>query len=233
MSNLFTLLALSLQGSILGLLVVAVRRRNVAAAVNAFGALVLAMLPIVLGITSRILLERPLALDPLLAVWLGVAGFLHSLGMLGLYDSTWWWDHLTHTVSAALVAALLYAALLAFPSLPEHTPFPRDVGSLTVTFTFVIGVFWELLELVARDVADRLDVEPVLVHYGWDDTAIDLVFDLVGAIVVVALDVRVFGPIVEQFPALTERVVVASGWLVVFGSFAMAVFVVIGGLIRY
>ncbi|WP_136690000.1 hypothetical protein [Halorhabdus amylolytica] len=234
MFDLLILLALSLQGAILGLLVVAVRRRNVPAAVNASGAFVLAVLPTVLEIGLRTGLGEQLALNPLLAIWLGVAGFLHSLGMLGLYDTTWWWDHLTHTVSAALAAALLYAAfLVAFPSLSGNIPWPDSVGSMTVAFTLVIGIFWELLELLARDVADRLDVEPVLVHYGWRDTAADLVFDILGAIVVVALDVRIFVSIVERFPALTEGLLVASGWIVVFGSIAIPLFVGVDGSIRF
>lgn len=229
MFDLLTLLALALQGAVLGLLVVAVRRQNVAAAVNTAAALALAVLPTVLQIGSRLTLEQPLAFDPLLSVWLGVAGFLHSLGMLGLYDSTWWWDHLTHTVSAALVAALLYAALLvAFPT----ATWPGGIGAMTVAFTFVIGVFWELIELVGRDVADQLDVEPVLVHYGWGDTALDLVFDVVGAVGVVALDVTVFVSVVERFPAVTEGLLVASGWLVALGSVGMALFVGVGGSIR-
>lgn len=224
-----TLLALSLQGAILGLLVVAVRRRNVPAAVNALASLALAVLPTALELGFRAVGE-PLGLDPLLAVWLGVAGFLHSLGMLGLYETTWWWDHLTHTVSAALVAALLYAAfVVAFPSLPENTPV-LTVGTLTVGFTFVIGVFWELIELVARDVADRLDVDPILVHYGWHDTAVDLVFDVVGAVAVVALDVRIFVSVVEQFPAVTETLLVISGWTVGVGSILMALFVAVGSI---
>ncbi|CCQ33977.1 hypothetical protein HLRTI_002018 [Halorhabdus tiamatea SARL4B] len=229
MFDFLTFLALSLQGAILGLLVVAVRRRNVPAAVNALASLALAVVPTALELGFRAVGE-PLALDPLLAVWLGVAGFLHSIGMLGLYDSTWWWDHLTHTISAALVAAFFYAALLvAVPSVPARTPVV-GVGAITVATTFAIGVFWELIELVARDVADRLDVDPVLVHYGWRDTAIDLVFDVVGAVVIVVLDVQVFVSIVEQFPALTEGMVIASGWGVAIVSVAMALFVTVGSI---
>lgn len=233
MIDLLVISILLFQGAILGLLVVAVRRRNVAAAVNAFGSLVLALLPTALDAVVRTGSGQALAFDPSLALWLGVAGFLHSLGMLGPYDSTWWWDHLTHTVSAALVAALLYAAfVVTVPSLTEHTPWPGGVGTLTVVFTFVIGVFWELIELVAREVGDWYDIEPVLVHYGWEDTGLDLVFDVVGALVVVVLDVRIFVSTVERFPAVTERLLVASGWLIFLGSIAMALFVAISGSIR-
>ncbi|MCU4719023.1 hypothetical protein [Halapricum hydrolyticum] len=231
MFDLLTLIALSLQGAILGLLAVAISRRNVAAAVNALAALALALLPAILEISFRLVRAEQLGLDPWLALWLGVAGFLHSLGMLGPYDSIWWWDHLTHTVSAVLVAALLYAALIVAPFL-ETTQWPGTVAGLTVAFTLAVGVFWELIELVARDVADRLDIEPVLVHYGWRDTALDIVFDVVGALVVVVFDVRIFVSIVERFPATTETLLVASGWTVVLGSIAMVLFVGISSSIQ-
>jgi len=65
---------------------------------------------------------------------------------------------------------------------------------LTVVLTLAAGVFWELIELIARDVGRRYDVEPVLVHYGRRDTTLDLVFDVVGALLVVGFDVRVFVP---------------------------------------
>ena len=109
--------------------------------------------------------------------------------MLGRYDSVWWWDHLTHTLSAALAAALLYAGLLVVA--------PAIAVAGTVLTIVVLGVLWEAGELFAREVADRYDIEPVLVHYGWRDTALDLLFDVVGAGVVVALDVRLFRPVVE------------------------------------
>ncbi|WP_135663622.1 hypothetical protein [Halorhabdus rudnickae] len=82
--------ALSVQGAILGLFVVAARRGNVTAAVNAFGAFTFAVAPAILGIGFRLLVNRSLAQPPLLGIWLGIAGFLHSLVMLGRYESTWW-----------------------------------------------------------------------------------------------------------------------------------------------
>ena len=219
-----SLLVLSFQGAILGLLVVSVRRGNAAAAVNALGALVLAVLPTVIEIVFPSLLGQTVTLDRL-TLWLAVAGLLHTLGMLGLYESIWWWDHLTHTLSAALVAALLYASIIV--ALPGSAGWPGVAGALTVVFTFGIGVFWELVELVAREVGERYDIEPVLVHYGWRDTALDLVFNVVGAVVVVVFDLRVFVSVVEQVPAVVD-VLLASGVTVLLGSIAMTLFVVVG-----
>lgn len=215
-----------LQSAIFVLFIVAVRQRNAAAAINALGAFVLALLPVVVEIVLQATLNRVVLFGPILPVWVAAAGFLHSLGMLGLYEATRWWDHLTHTVSAALVAALLYASVIV--TLPEIAGISNSSGlvvTVTVAFTFAIGVFWELIELTSRDVGKRFDIEPVLIHYGWRDTAVDLGFDVVGALLVIGTDLRIFVPIVEQSPGVTGAVLFGSGWIVFVGSVLMALFV--------
>ena len=208
-------LALVLQLAVLGTLGEAVRRRNVAAIVNALFALAVALLPATASVVAP-----SVVVDPTVPLWIALAGFLHSLGMLGLYESVWWWDHLTHTVSAALVAALLYAALVV-----AFTPSTGVLAVATLVFTFAVGVFWELIELVAREVGDRFDVEPVLVHYGWRDTAYDLVFDVVGALLIVGFEVGVFVPLIDRFPRAAATLVVGGGSVVVVGSVVMTVVV--------
>ncbi|WP_096390713.1 hypothetical protein [Halopenitus persicus] len=222
-----------LQSAIFGLFIVAVRRRNVAAAINAMAAFVLALLPVVVEIVLPVILTRSVLFGSVLPVWLAAAGFLHSLGMLGLYESIWWWDHLTHTVSAALVAALLYAGVIV--TLPDIAGIGNSSGlvvTVTVVSTFAIGVFWELIELVAREVGERFDIEPVLIHYGWRDTAVDLGFDVVGALLVIGTDLRIFVPLMEQFPGVTGAVLVGSGWIVFVGSVLMALLVGLGSSMR-
>ena len=165
---------------------------NTAAVINTLGSISITFVPWIVdwavGISGS---QQPATVSGLTLI-IGVAGLLHCLGMLGLYESTNWWDHLTHTVSAALAAALLYAGLLVWTS--DGTV--AAVGAVLAIFG--LGVAWELLELAAREIADWYDIEPVLVHYGWRDTALDLVFDLVGALLVVALDIRLFVPILES-----------------------------------
>jgi hypothetical protein len=204
-------LTLVLQGGIAGALLVGLRRRNPSAAVNAAVALGLALLP-------TLAFGRLAGIGSILSLWIAAAGFLHCLGMLGLYESITWWDHLTHTVSAALVAAVCYAALLvvgAGTGLPDT---PLSVPSATVLLTVAVGVFWELVELVARDVGERFDVQPVLVHYGWRDTVLDVGFDALGALAVVLFDLAVFVPILEGTPGLTRLALLWSTGLVVVGS---------------
>ena len=222
MTALLDAAVVALQVAIVGTLVEALRQRNYSAAVNAVVVLVVAVLPAIVEFASA----GGVTVRPGVSLWVALAGFLHSLGMLGLYEheTTWWWDHLTHTVSAALAAALLYAGLLVgVARSPGITLSSPAVAGLTVGFTLTAGVFWELVELVARDVGKRFDVEPVLVHYGRRDSVLDLVFDVVGAVLVVALDLRVFVPLAEQFPAATRQLVLWSGGIVVVGSVLIAV----------
>lgn len=189
--------------------VVALRRRSWAAVVNSLVSVVLAVSAAAVATTLLPLAWNAVA-APELALWVSVAGLLHSVGMLGPYDSVWWWDHLTHTVSAALVAALVYAGLVVAVDTGVW-PFVSSATTpvLTVLFTFGIGVAWEVVELVSRGVGELFDVEPVLVHYGWRDTALDLVFDVVGAVLVVVLDVRIF---VEAAARVPETVGASLVW---------------------
>jgi hypothetical protein len=208
-----------LQAGILATLVEAGRQRNVAAAVNALVALVVALLPWALG--------RVTALDigPVLPLWLGVAGLLHAVGMLGPYDTVPWWDHVTHFVSASLVAALVHAGVVVNygGTVPDG-----GIATATILFTVAAGLFWELVELVARELGEQFDIEPVLVHYGWRDTILDLGFDLVGAVVVVVVDLRVFLPVAEQVVRPARRPVLWSSVAVVVGTALLSL--VVAGL---
>jgi hypothetical protein len=155
--------------------------------------------------------------------------------MLGPYESTDWWDHVTHTVSAGLVAALAYAALTAVARGPAGVGVgpvgvglgPVGVAGATVAFVMVVGVFWELVELFARHLGEQYGIEPVLVHYGRRDTALDLLFDLVGALAVVTLDVRWFVPIAERHPRAAATALFATGVAAVVGSVLLAVIVTV------
>lgn len=188
-----TLGALLLVGALFGLLAVGYRRENTAAVANTAAAIAVTLLPRTVGWALGV--DSEAAGIPALTFWIAVASVLHCLGMLGRYESIWWWDHLTHAFSASLAAALLYAWLLVGG--------PEGVASAAVIAGTLLGILalsilWEIGELFAREVAQRYDIEPVLVHYGWRDTAYDLVFDVVGAALVIALDLRLFVPTVES-----------------------------------
>ncbi|MGB9965632.1 hypothetical protein [Halobacterium hubeiense] len=206
----------ALLGALTVVLAVSVRRENAAAAVNAAVSLVVAVVAVAAAAGFTVGSRGFVA--PELALWAAVAGLLHAIGMLGPYDSVWWWDHLTHALSAALLTALVYAALLvAYGDTASSTV----VAGAAVGYTVLAGVCWELGELVARAVADRYDVEPVLVHYGRRDTALDLVFDVVGAVLVVGLDVRLFVDLAATAPTVTRQLLVWSVVAIVAASVLM------------
>jgi xanthosine utilization system XapX-like protein len=117
-------------------------------------------------------------LRPWQRVYVAAAMVNHSVGMLGPYDDVWWWDHLTHTHSATLLGGVVFAVARRRG---------RDPGPRVVAVVVCAGVLWEVAEYAIHATARRLGVEPVLVTYGRSDTLFDLLFDLVGALLVVVL----------------------------------------------
>lgn len=184
-----------LQTAIAVVLVVGLATRNLSVVVNAALSLAVTFLPALLA------RDLDLHLDSWLVLTLTLALFLHSLGMLGLYDGVWWYDHATHTLSAMLVAGVGYATVRALDRHADAVHFPpRFLAVFIVLFTLAAGVLWEVLEFAAREVAEALALDPVLVQYGLGDTLVDLVFDTVGALVV-----ALFGT--HRFESLADRVV--------------------------
>lgn len=194
MTSLLSLLAM--EAPLFALLYAGYRRRNEAALVNTVVAILVTATPIGVELTLRALGTPQASFTSLLTLWVGGASILHCLGMLGLYESVRWWDHLTHTISAALAAALIYAALLVAAG-PAPDVGTASLAVATLGVVLVFSLLWELTELVMRHIGERYGVEPVLVHYGWRDTGLDLVFDTLGAVLVLALDVRLFVPVFE------------------------------------
>ncbi|MCU4926449.1 hypothetical protein OB905_10700 [Halobacteria archaeon AArc-dxtr1] len=212
---------LAFQGLILAVFLVALWRRNGAAIVNAVVAFGITLLPPMVERGSALLVGDALAFGPELTLWLAVAGGLHAVGMLGPYDTVWWWDHLTHTVSAGFVAALIYAGLVGLREAGVVGVSLDTIGLVTIGATFVAGVFWELLELLARDLGDRYGVDPVLVYYGRRDMILDLVFNTVGAVLVVAVNLQLFVPATTAAPQATQLLLVGSGVLIAAGSLVL------------
>lgn len=111
----------------------------------------------------------------------GIAMLTHAVGMLGPYDDEGWWDHVTHTLSASLLAGFVHAVARRRGSDPR----PRVLAVVVVG-----GVFWELLEYAIHAVCKRIGLEPLLVPYSARDTILDLFFNLVGALLVLAFGDR-------------------------------------------
>ena len=184
---------------LVGMLFIGLERGNTGIVVNAGVALGVAQLPP--------LLERDyeIPMDAGLTLWITAAVFLHALGTVGLPDSvvlvlqnagldvpngsfyknTWWWDHMTHALSASVVAATGYAVARAVDvhNRAVRLP-PKFMFVFILLLTVAFGVFWEVLEFTIGEVAAATGSGSVLTQYGLGDTMLDLVFNTLGAIVV-------------------------------------------------
>jgi hypothetical protein len=179
------LAASAMRMSIALVLGVGVATLNVSIVINAVVALAVTYLPALLR------RDWDLRLSPGLTLVITTAVLLHSLGMVGLYEGLWWYDHLTHTLSAGIVAAVGYATTRAIDQHSDAVSFPpRFLSVFLLLMTLALGVFWEVLEFVARLAAGAAGIDAVLVQYGLEDTILDLVFDTLGALLVALFGTR-------------------------------------------
>ena len=173
---------------------------NPSVMVNAAGAFAVTFLPAVI--------ERDweIRLDTRLTLWISLAVLLHAVGMLGPYNDVSWWDHVTHTLSATVVAGVGYATTRALDEHTDAVSFPSQFLFVYVLlFTLAFGVLWEVLEFGARILADHLGVAEILVQYGLEDTIVDLMFDSLGAVLVSLFGTDALSSVVASLTAQFER----------------------------
>ena len=120
-----------------------------------------------------------------LELWVSVAAFLHAVGALGPYESVAGYDVVTHTLTATLVAGVAYAVVVALDESSSAVRFPPEFRFLFIlVFVLAFGVLWEIGEFAAGGAARMLGGDEILTQYGMRDTALDLVFDGVGGLIV-------------------------------------------------
>lgn len=182
-------LARGMQLVLVGLVFVGLDDRNVGVVLTAIVALGAAKLPA--------LLERDynLELDAGLALWVTAAAFLHAIGVGGVpgteqvpYRSIPGYDHITHSLSASVVAAVGYTTVRAVDAHSERIRLPRRfMFVFLVLFVMAFGVVWEIVEFAIglTTAALGLTVSGATQH-GLEDTLMDLVFDGLGGLVVAA-----------------------------------------------
>jgi VanZ family protein len=175
---------------------------------------------VALGVTQLVpVLERDVGIpmDPALTLWITAAVFLHALGTVGIpgtelesfYRQVWWWDHMTHALSASVVAAAGYATARAVDLHSEDVYLPpRFMFVFILLLTVAFGVFWEVIEFSIAEVAALTGGAPVLTQYGLGDTLLDLVFDTIGAVVVATWGTAYLSDVVG---AITDRFEARSG----------------------
>jgi AcrR family transcriptional regulator len=148
-------------------------------------------------------LERnyEIPLDPWLALWITSAVFLHTLGSAGLYTLVPWWDHVTHALSASLVAGVGYTAVRAVDLHSDEILIPRRFAFVYLgVVVLAFGVTWELFEFALDVFANATSLQMPLAQQGLDDTVRDLLFNSLGALLV-----AVFGQIHLHDVAETVR----------------------------
>ena len=170
-----------LQVGLLGLAGYGAVSGRIGVAVNAVGALAVSLLPVLL---ER---EAGVRMDFGLVLWLTVATVVHAVGILGPYKNVWWWDHVSHALTASIVAGVGFATLDAIDRARAdlHVPEPYRSG---VLFTFVLAtaVIWEVLEFGATQLSTALGAKnSVLVIFGPVDIITDIVYSAAGGLVVV------------------------------------------------
>ena len=194
---------------LVGLFFIGLERRNLGIIVNT---------GIALGVTQLVpVLERDhnIPMDPALTLWITAAVFLHALGTVGFpgsdisfYRSVPGWDHLTHALSSSIVAAVGYATTRALDRHVEGIELPpRFMFAFILLFVMAFGVFWEVIEFGLAGLSTMLGSDSVLTQYGLRDTMLDLVFDLVGGVVVAVWGTAYLTNVVQ---ALTTRLELRS-----------------------
>ena len=175
-----------LRAALVVVCLVGVRDRNPGAVMNGAIALACSYLPGAIerrcGVTFR----------PWQRLYVESGLITHAVGMLGPYDDVWWWDHVTHAHSASVLGGVVHVLARR----RGRDPGPRVLGAVVGG-----GALWEVGEYAAHAVSRRLGIEPLLVHYGPRDTAVDLLFDLVGASVVVAAGDALLGNFLRGGPS--------------------------------
>lgn len=174
---------------LVGLLFIGLERRDAGVVLTAAVALGVAKLPA--------LLERDyeIELDTGLTLWITAAVFLHALGVGGIpgteqipYRTVPGYDHVTHSLTATVIAAVGYTTVRALDGHSDnvHLP-PRFTFAFVLLFVIAFGVFWEIIEFTVNLVTAAMNLEVSgATQHGLDDTMFDLLFDAVGGVIVAA-----------------------------------------------
>lgn len=175
-----------MQLTLVGLLFIGLERGDLGIIVNTAVALAITYLPAIL---ER---DHNLPMNPGLTLWITSAVFLHALGTVGVpgtdqsfYTSLAWWDSVTHALSASVVAAIGYTVARGIDEHTDAVQLPsRFMFVFILLFVVAFGVFWEVIEFAIGGAADMLGNDAILTQYGLEDTMTDLVFDIVGGVIV-------------------------------------------------
>jgi hypothetical protein len=104
-----------------------------------------------------------------------------------LYYRYWWWDIVLHTSSGFLLGIIGFLAVFV---LNQTDRIPRGITPFflcffAVTFAVFLGVVWEIFEFLIDRVWPATNMQSL--ETGIVDTMVDLIVDLLGAVIVAAM----------------------------------------------
>jgi hypothetical protein len=167
----------AMQAGMVGLAIFGMLVREYTYVPAALAAIFISTLPSVMKRDLNIVL--PVELN----FWIVLALFVHLIGSFsGFYDNLPGWDHLTHAMSASLVAALGFVVVTAVDKYADsiHLP-PAFLALFIIMFTMAIGVIWELMEYMVDEFTGSY------LQYSLSDTMRDLLFDAIGGLLVASV----------------------------------------------
>ncbi|HNU36289.1 MAG TPA: hypothetical protein PKJ15_06790, partial [Methanomassiliicoccales archaeon] len=97
--------------------------------------------------------------------------------VMGLYDTTWWWDEITHAISSSMVSMIAALGMFLFDTHSVKIKVPRwAYPMMIITFAIFIGMIWEIAEFTGDLLADTG------MQYSVRDTLQDGYVDLLGGL---------------------------------------------------
>ena len=166
-----------MQGGLVLLLLFGIFRKDLSTTVNSTTGLILTFVPHI--ITRKYHIKQ----DTGLVLWLTLAVFLHTIGTFEFYDYIDNWDHVTHALSASVVAAAGYTLIRAIDIYVDEIYIPPGMLFIFILiFVLSMGVVWEIIEFLSDELTSTLGFDAILAQHGIGDTMLDLMFDLFGAV---------------------------------------------------
>lgn len=167
-----------MQAGLVAMLVFGIFRKDLSTTVNATTGLILTFIPNI--ITRKYNIRH----DTGLVLWLTLAIFLHTAGTFAFYDYIDKWDHVTHALSASVVAAAGYTLIRAIDIYVDEIYIPpRMLFLFILLFVLAMGVIWEIIEFLSDEFTSLMGYAAILAQHGIGDTMVDLMFDLFGAVI--------------------------------------------------
>lgn len=114
---------------------------------------------------------------------IAVSLFLHVAGYAGQYYEMYfpYYDKFAHIVSSTTIAILGFVLVLLVDRINDLGLRRWMIAALILSFTLALGAFWEIVEFAGDQLLGTH------LQYGLTDTMLDLIFDLLGAILVTVL----------------------------------------------